>query len=211
MTTIFIILLDNRIPPSQHHYHFSLHLRRVSREFCSLGLTFLHVRKNGSTSKQGSGTNGTSLDGSGKSGRAAAGLGVAGRVLTNGTSVSGEARGDGVVGGSQGSVAGSGGWDVGGVRDVAAGGGARVGNERLVVRLGAVGGGVVGGGKNAIEDVQDTVGDQDIGGDDTSAVDEDLAVNDGDGNVATAESGDGAVGQRAAVCDGAVDDVVLQD
>ena len=50
-----------------------------------------------------------------------------------------------------------------------------------------------------------------VGDDDAGAVDEDFAVDDGDGDVAAAESGDGAVGQRAAVGNGAVDDVVLQD
>lgn len=59
--------------------------------------------------------------------------------------------------------------------------------------------------------MQDTVGDQDVSGDDAGAVHEDFAVDDGDGDVAAAEGGDGAIGQRAAVGDGAVNDVVLQD
>ena len=59
--------------------------------------------------------------------------------------------------------------------------------------------------------MEDTVGEQDVCGDDASAVHEDFAVDDGDGDVAATESGDGAVGQRAAVCYGAVDDVVLED
>jgi hypothetical protein len=59
--------------------------------------------------------------------------------------------------------------------------------------------------------VQHAVGEQDIGGDDAGAVHEDLAIDEGDGDVAAAQSGDGAVGQRAAVGDGAVDDMVLQD
>lgn len=59
--------------------------------------------------------------------------------------------------------------------------------------------------------MQDTVCDEDVGGDDAGAVHEDLAVDDGDGHVAATEGGDSAVGQRAAVCNGSVDDVVLQD
>lgn len=50
------------------------------------------------------------------------------------------------------------------------------------------------------------VRDQDVRGDDTGAVDEDLAVDDGDGDVVTTESGYRAVRQRAAVSDSAVDD-----
>lgn len=59
--------------------------------------------------------------------------------------------------------------------------------------------------------MQDTVREEDVGCDDAGAVHEDFAVDDGDGHVAAAESGDGAVGQRAAVGDCAVDDVILQD
>ena len=59
--------------------------------------------------------------------------------------------------------------------------------------------------------MQDTIGQQDIGGDDAGAVDEDFAVDDGDGHVVAAKGGDGAVGQRAAVSDCAIDDVVLQN
>jgi hypothetical protein len=60
--------------------------------------------------------------------------------------------------------------------------------------------------------VQDTVGEQDVGGDDAGAVHVDVAVDDGDCDVVAAEGrDDGAVGQSAAVGDCAVDDVVLQD
>lgn len=50
------------------------------------------------------------------------------------------------------------------------------------------------------------VRDQDVRGDDTGAVDEDLAVDDGDGDVVATESGDGAVRQRAAVSDSPIND-----
>lgn len=59
--------------------------------------------------------------------------------------------------------------------------------------------------------MEDTVGEQDVGGDDAGAVYKDFTVDNGDGDVVAAESGDCAVGKRAAVGDGAVDDVVLQD
>lgn len=59
--------------------------------------------------------------------------------------------------------------------------------------------------------MQDAIGEQDVCDDDAGAVHEDFAVDDGDGYVAATESRDSAVGQRAAVGDGAVDDVVLQD
>lgn len=177
-----------------------------------VGSTLLHVRKNGCTTEQSSGTNGTSLDGSGESRRAAAGgLGVAGGVVTNGTGVRGEARGDGVVSGGQSLVGGSGRGDVGSVGDVAAGRSAGESDVGLVVGLGTVGGGVVAGREDAVENVQDSVGDEDVCGNDAGTVHEDLAVDDGDGDVTTTESRDGGVGQRAAVCHGAVDDVVLQD
>lgn len=59
--------------------------------------------------------------------------------------------------------------------------------------------------------MQDTVRDEDVSGDDAGAVYEDFAIDDGDGHVAAAESRDGTVGKRAAVCNGSVDNVVLQD
>ena len=180
--------------------------------FVLVGATPLHVRKNGCTTEQSSSTNSTSLDGSGESRRAAArSLRVAGRVVTNRTGVLREAGSDGVVSGGQSLVGGSGRGDVGSVGNVAAGRSAGESDEGLVVGLGAVGGGVVVGREDAVENVQDAVGDQDVCYDDTGAVHEDFAVDDGDGHVAAAESGDGAVGQRAAVCHGAVDDVVLQN
>ena len=59
--------------------------------------------------------------------------------------------------------------------------------------------------------MQDTVCEQDVSCDDAGAVHEYFAVDDGDGHIAAAESGDCAVGQRAAVGNGSVDDVVLKD
>lgn len=59
--------------------------------------------------------------------------------------------------------------------------------------------------------MEHAVGEQDVAVDDTGTVNEDLAVDDGHRNVTTAKRGHGAVGQRAAVGDSTVDDVILQD
>ena len=171
----------------------------------------LHVGPDGSTSKQSSSANGTSGHGSGILGRAAAGLRVTGGVLAQASGVRGVAAGDGNDLSGQSSVGGSRRRNTGSVRNVAAGRGTRVGVGGLVVGLGAVCGCGVVGGQDGVEDVQDTVGEQDVGGDDAGAVHEDFTVDDGDGDVVAAEGGNCAVGQRAAVGDGAVDDVVLQD
>lgn len=69
-----------------------------------------------------------------------------------------------------------------------------------------------GGGSLLVDDVHDAVGDQHVGQDDLGAVDEDGAVLDAHCHVAATDGRDPlAVGQVGAVCDRAVDDVVLED
>lgn len=165
-----------------------------------------------STTKQCSGTNSTSGHRSGTFRLAAGGgLRVAGGVLAQGTGVRGVVGSDGVCFAGENGVGRRRRWDAGSVGHLATGRSARVSVGGLVVGLGAVGrlGGV--GGEDGVKDVQDTVGEEDVGGDDAGAVHEDFTVDDGDGDVVAAEGRDGAVGQRAAVGDCAVDDVVLQD
>jgi hypothetical protein len=170
-----------------------------------------HVRKNNSSTEQSHSTNSTGLHGRAIRGCSAASFRVTSRVSTKSTSVLREARIYSRVSASQRRIGGSRRGHVGSERDFATGRCARVRVDGLIVRLGAVGDAVAGGREDAVEHVQHAVGEQDIGGDDAGAVHEHFAVDDGYDDVAAAESGDGAVGQRAAVGDGAVDDVVLQD
>ena len=168
----------------------------------------LHVGKDGSTSEQSGSANGTSGHGSSVLGRIAASLGVTGGVVANLTAVLGVATSDGDGGGHQSIVAGSGRGDARSEGHIAAGRGAGVRVRGLIIGLGTIGGLRGVGRQDGVEDVQNTIGQQDVGGDDAGTVHEDFAVNDGDGHVVATESGDGAVGQRAAVGDGAIDDVV---
>lgn len=79
--------------------------------------------------------------------------------------------------------------------------------------------GVWGGeekGENAlVEDMHDTIRNDDIGDDDLSSVDEDLAVFDQQLHFASLHGRDGVVGEALldqwGVGDGAVDDVVCED
>ncbi len=59
--------------------------------------------------------------------------------------------------------------------------------------------------------MHDTAGHEDVRVHDPGAVDEDGAVLDGDCEIGATKRLDGGVGQTAAVGDGAVDDVVLED
>jgi hypothetical protein len=169
----------------------------------------LHVGPDGSTAKQRSSTNSTSGHSSGILRRATASLRVASGVLAHSSGVRGVVGSNSNDLSCQSSVGRSRRRDAGSVRHVAAGRGAGVSVGGLVVGLGAVGGLGGVGGQDGVEDVQDAVGEQDVCGDDAGAVDEDFAVDDGDGDVVAAEGGDCAVGQRAAVGDGAVDHMIL--
>lgn len=171
----------------------------------------LHVGQDGSSTEEGSCSDSAGGHGCSVFRGAAASLRVTSGVVAGCTSVLGEAFSNGVGGLGQARVARSRGRNVGGVWCFATRRSAGVYVRRGVIGLGTIGRGVVTRGKDTVENVQDTVREQDVGSDDTSAVDEDFALNDGDGDVVATESGDRAVGQRAAVRDGAVDHVVLQD
>ena len=209
----FIVKITYSLLNTFTHRYIHFH---ISSTHFQLGIVishvlYLHVGQESSASKQCSGTNGTSRHRSGTLRPGAASLRVTGGVLAYGTGVLGVVRSDGGVFAGESGVSGSRRRNAGSVGHVAARRGAGVSVGGLVVGLGAVGrlGGV--GGEDRVEDVQDTVGEQDVGGDDAGAVHKDFTFDDGDGDVVAAEGRDGAVGQRAAVGDCAVDDVVLQD
>lgn len=71
--------------------------------------------------------------------------------------------------------------------------------------------GVKQGGNEPVDDVHNTVSNEDVGDEDTSFVDVDAAIGDGDVNVVSADSLDGGVAQSAAVGDSASNNVVPKD
>lgn len=77
--------------------------------------------------------------------------------------------------------------------------------------LGIRSGSGVGGVENAIDDVHNAVGNKDVGDGDAGRVDKDIAVNDGNGDLSTVESGESHVHESVAVANSAVDNVVGED